>query len=377
MARRGIESSDKMNISIKTSIERENYNALDVAKFVSAILIITIHVLPFGNKYTIDTGTWQGYANYFIKQYLARIAVPFFFICSGFFLYKKTIYEDFSFEPTKKYALRLFKLYLIWSAIYLPINISEYIGKAVGLKAAIIDYLGDFIFAGSYFHLWYLPATIFAVLLISCLLYRKISVKKILIFAAIFYLIGLLEQSYFGLIRPLKNITPGLFSFSEEVLKIIRSTRNGLFDGFIFVGIGMLFAYYEIRISRKKAFLGFALSMIFLFLEVCILTHFEMIRKYDMYFFLIPCAFFLFAWLSKVKLLDKVLYKTLRKMSSLVFYGHLIFRFILKKIFKAFSIDYAQNASLFLFTVAFSMLGSLVIIKLSEKKYFRWLKILY
>lgn len=54
-----------------------NYNAIDIAKFVMALLVVAIHTHPeneIENKLILD-----------IINCIYSIAVPFFFVASGFF----------------------------------------------------------------------------------------------------------------------------------------------------------------------------------------------------------------------------------------------------------------------------------------------------
>lgn len=52
-----------------------SYNAIDLAKFLCAILVVTIHVAPFG---LAQAGGLFAKLNYVTQDYIARIAVPFF-----------------------------------------------------------------------------------------------------------------------------------------------------------------------------------------------------------------------------------------------------------------------------------------------------------
>lgn len=94
-----------------TKYNKQNYNAIDLTKFICSILVVAIHIKPFGDNVDFH------FLNYGIQNYLARIAVPFFFVTSGFLLYRKTSFETFSMERPLKYALKLFRLYVIWSLI--------------------------------------------------------------------------------------------------------------------------------------------------------------------------------------------------------------------------------------------------------------------
>ncbi len=186
--------------------DRKNYNGIDLAKFICSILVVMIHVPPFGSS----TGYIVKLLNYGVQQWFARIAVPIFFACSGFFLYKKSTLLDFRVEPSKKYILHLLKLYIIWSLIYFPLRYRAFFKDSKGVLHAVLVYCRDCVFTGSYNQLWYFPALIFAVILTSYLLSKKTDYKRILLLSIIAYLVGLLAQSWFGVIRPLQEITPSV-----------------------------------------------------------------------------------------------------------------------------------------------------------------------
>lgn len=139
----------------------QEYNAIDLAKFICAILVVSVHVAPFG---LTDNETLQ-LLNYGIQQWLASIAVPFFFISSGFLLYRKSSLNNFSLDRTKLYVVNLIKLYVIWTIIYFPFRIKSILKDERGIIYGVLTYCRDIIFAGSYVQLWYFPALIFLLLL--------------------------------------------------------------------------------------------------------------------------------------------------------------------------------------------------------------------
>lgn len=112
---------------------------------------MSVHVAPFG---LTDNETLQ-LLNYGIQQWLARIAVPFFFISSGFLLYRKSSLNNFSLDRTKLYVVKLIKLYVIWTIIYFPFRIKSILKDERGIIYGVLTYYRDIIFAGSYVQLWY------------------------------------------------------------------------------------------------------------------------------------------------------------------------------------------------------------------------------
>ena len=352
--------------------QNKQNNAIDLAKFICAVFVVAIHVAPFG---TADGTTVIGYLNFFIQDYLARIAVPFFFITSGYFLFRKTDKSNFDIKPAKQYVFKLIKLYLIWSLIYLPVRLGSVFTDKKGIIHGIITYFKDFIFSTSYSHLWYLNALIFATVLISLLLYKRVKPAYIIAGGVIFYFIGLFGQSWFGFLEPLRGTF--IWDILKSVQSLITTTRDGLFDGLVFVGIGMIFAFYEIKLSKKQALSGLAISLILLFIESFGLQFFGYSRSHDTYLFLVPTAFFLFAAVRNIQLPDNREYKKMRTLSSLIYFIHPWIKIILGAItyviFKKQAIFFIS----FALTFAIAFFLSSAVMKLSEKPKGKWLKNLY
>ena len=352
-----------------------NYNAIDLAKFICAILVITIHVKPFGVP--LYEGSIIDYLNFGVQKYLARIAVPFFFFSSGFLLFKKTSLYGFDMERSLNYAKHIFRLYIIWTILYLPIVLYGFFKNSKGIIHSLLVYIRNFIFNGSYELLWFLPALIFAVIVISLLLYKRIEPKYIVIVAACFYFIGLFGQSWFGFIAPLKEIAPQIWSFLIFTKKVIVTTRNGLFFGFIFVAMGMHLAFYSFSIDRTQAFIGFVLSMVALFFEVVVLKYFKFTRAYDLYLFLIPSTFFLFCFVSRLDLPDSPIYKLIRHLSTMIYFSHIWVRNVVSKLLGMINEPLSKSCLVFILTLVITLMLSVAVIKLSEKERFKCLKHLY
>lgn len=363
-----------MESTLKTAAvnaDKQN-NAIDLAKFICAVFVVAIHVPPFGST---DGSTLFSYFNFFIQDYLARIAVPFFFITSGYFLFKKTDLNNFDIKPAKQYVLKLIKLYLIWSLIYFPVRLGSIITDKKGILHGIITYFKDFVFSTSYSHLWYINALIFATVVISLLLYKRVKPVFIIAGGGIFYFLGLFGQSWFGFLEPLRG------TFIWDILKgiqgIITTTRDGLFDGLIFVGIGMLFAYYEIRLSKKQALTGLGISLMLLFAESFGLQYLGFSRSHDTYLFLIPTAFFLFAVIRNIQLPDNKNYKKMRTLSSLIYFIHPWIKIILGAVTYVIFKKQAIFLISFVLTFVIALFLSSAVIKFSEKPKGKWIKNLY
>ena len=350
----------------------KTFPGIDLVKFLCAILVISIHVPPIGEN--VFPSAWV--INYGIQQYIARIAVPFFFACTGFLVFRRTTPEHFSFAVGFSHVRKTCRLYLSWTALYLPLIIRNILHCEGSIRYGISLFVRDFIFTGSYFHLWYLPAAAFSVLLISGLLYKKVKLSLIIGSAFVLYCIGLLSQSWHGLVwnyRAWPLIPLAVDALSQTMV----TARNGLFDAYLFVGLGMLVAYRPVRLSASKAAAGFVCSMALLFAEVAVLTKAGWIREHDMYLFLIPASYFLLLFASRVRFKQRRLYPFLRKTSSLIFFTHVGIDQLVCIAYEDAGADVSASVFRFVIVFAASLLLSLLVVYMSERPRFKRLKKLY
>lgn len=296
---------------------KKQYAAVDILKFTCALLVVTIHTAPFMDiSPDID---------FFIVQILGRLAVPFFFIISGYFAFlhidfTKPWKDEQNLAYIKKYLWRIIKLYLLWSLLYFPLTIHD--GLQGGLTITyFIRYIRDFFLNGSYYHLWYLPGLIFASAFIYYLL-LKFGKKKTLFTVIILYIIGSAFNIY--------SVAFSDNSFIALYSSLFLTTRNGLFFGSIFVFLGAVLANYDDYMDKKTCLMAGSISFFAMIAEVYILKNFGFMHSLaSMYIFLVPTIFFFFQYLMQLDIPYKPFYKVLRNMSLLIYVSHIIFIVIL------------------------------------------------
>lgn len=285
--------------------KRVSYPALDRMKYAGAIMVILIHC---------DTLIPQSEINFFIKNIICRIAVPFFFVSSAFFIRKGMQTRP---KYLKEYFLRLIKSYAIWSMIFLPMGL-DWIHQNQEVPTELLPaalFVG-FLHIGTYYHLWYIPAFILSVFFIVNLL-KRFSYQNIFVLSLVLYLFGSLE-TYYGF------LPSGWFKdFFDLFIKLSFTTRNGLFFGMIFTLIGFFIYDYRKKLSRmEKHSASFLLLFGSLFvLEGLFLYH---ISRLDMNFLLllVPLSFFLFLWLLSKDLTETPYLKKLRGLSHYYYFIH-------------------------------------------------------
>lgn len=294
------------------SAARCGYPALDSFRLAAAVLVVMIHTSPLAD--ISETG------NFILTRILARTAVPFFFMASGFFLFKDGTNRD----KLKKFLKSTAVIYLLSILLYLPANIySGYFSS----DHLLPNILKDLVFDGTFYHLWYLPAAL-AGGCISWLLIDKLGGRRAAIAALALYALGLLGDSYYGLTQQVSALN----CIYAHMFELLDYTRNGLFFAPIFFILGALAR--NIRPARLKSALLFAGFLALTIIEGLILRRAQYPKHDSMYIMLVPCVFFLFLFLASFK--GKRL-KLARDMSLFIYILHPLAIIVLRGAAKLFN----------------------------------------
>lgn len=248
---------------------KKEYTLINVLKFFCAILVIAIHSI-YGKTNS----------EYFLKT-TARIAVPIFFIISGYFIYNKV--EKREFKRLNKYALHIFKLYIIWSIVYLIFAYDEFFVYD-NITKNLLYITKNFLFIGTYYHLWYL-ISYFVAIYIVYFMYNKLGIKFSLIISLILYLGSLLADSYYGLLPPCK-----LMAMVDIYIYLFGEMGNSFIWILIFIFLGMAIKKYNL--NTKMIHYKMILTIVFcLFItENYILRYIGISRDNNMSIFLLLLA---------------------------------------------------------------------------------------
>ena len=117
--------------------------ALDLFRLAAVVLVVANHTSPLVSVSPL----WD----FWFTRVLARVAVPFFLMVSGYFLAK---------DQWRRTGVFLKKTCLLYGAavlLYLPLNwYNGGYGPAEWVKKLLLD--------GTFYHLWYFPGVILGVL---------------------------------------------------------------------------------------------------------------------------------------------------------------------------------------------------------------------
>lgn len=326
----------------------KEYAAIDIARYVSALLVVAIHVFPF-----VDIS--ETFNTYFMAD-VCRLAVPFFFVVSAFFFFRKWGEDESDNEAhLKKYLWRLGKIYLIWTVIYLPYTIWNY--ASVGFSFfGLLGWIRDFFLNGSYYHLWFLPAMMLGMVIVTTLFSKK-GLAFTLKTAGILYLIGYVIN-VFGPIwasLPFISVVYGFFT------KTLVTARDGIFFAPMYLALGLLLAKTR-RVNIKGCAVAFAVSEILLCVETAIYGHFGLLKDLtSMFLMLVPATFFLVDMLLVVKMPYKPVYKQLRQDSLLIYTSHILFARLLLMLLPN------SHLAVYFFTLAASQAFATLVVRNEER----------
>ena len=295
----------------------ESLENIDVLKFLLAILIILRHC---GQSLFVEESLF----NTVVTNTISPVAVPTFFLISGYLLWRKPVTR----ERLKKQLWRILRLYLVWTVIFLPLTLMlSYKQGKLNLQF-LIKYLQQFLFSGSYYHLWYLPSLIVAIVIVYKL--KKIKNRKIAwMFAVFLFLLGALTNTYYQLI-------PGAQPIIDAYKMVFITTRNGLFFGTVFVLIG---AELSEKYARGKETILLIIAIIFMTVEGFVLNQLMNLIIVNIMISSLILAPALFMWfLHRDSLCKTQTGGCFRKMSTIMYCIHPLIIFAVERFTKGHSL---------------------------------------
>lgn len=288
-------------MEIKTK-QSYNYKFLNVIKFIAAILVVMIHSMALKS---VSEDLWI-----VSSLGLCRIAVPFFFIISGYFFYNLNSIEE-RINKIKKYTVFYFKALIIESVLLIPFILM------VIKNAGIVIFLKNLIFIGVTGSLWYISSMVIGLLFILPFL-KKNNLKLLAGFSIIFFLFGLTGDSYYGFFKD---------SFLNNAILTYKSIFVMMQVGFTasvpFLTLGIFINKFKLVEKVKKPLVYLILALVLLIIETFILTKNNIAIDNNLYIALLIAApmLFIFALKSKIKVKDESS-QLMRKLSVLIYILH-------------------------------------------------------
>ena len=336
--------------------QRKNLDSADVLKFILSILIVATH-----------TSLLDGYITP-----VARLAVPAFFMISGYFFFSR-INTCSSRAEQKLYLKKSIRhnllLYLFWFVVLIPLTLYVRGYHTMGVLGGLWHLVRDFCFGSTFQSSWYITALITGFTIVLFLSYR-LPQSALVIIGVICYIPSLLSSNYEFLISSSETLTALSDSLSQVFLLPCRNFSVGI----LYIAIGKYLAEKSYEGKTKRYTITFLLAFSALIAEYLLLRHSGVkIEDSDCYIALPFAAYYL----CKVFLTLDISCKfsqILRKISTVSYCAHMAVFMVVGKMFKIFSIPDWRNVLVFTLTLLLTWAVGLIIFKLEKIRIFSFLK---
>ena len=215
-------------------------NSIDIIKVVCCILIVGSHCRPLLRNEV---------AYYYYREWFFRFCVPFFFISSGYFFSKMNV------SKKRSYIKRIFLLYAISNVIYFPLVTID------TPKSTVYN------LAFGFYHLWYLIALAFGLILVF---FADKFLQERKYWLILMLVPGILLDEYYKLFDIV------ILNKMVSAVRYIGGARNAVFFAMPLLLIGDLIASREnqlLRLRKHTLVIAFLLFYALGFAEATVLLN--------------------------------------------------------------------------------------------------------
>ncbi len=291
----------------------KKYDIFDLVKFLASLAIIAIHSNVF-----IDISPKL---NYYICGGLFRLAVPLFFLITAFFYFN----NELSVINLKKYCFRLIKLYICWFIITFPITFYDrFIIGCESKNIKVFLFVRSIFFSSTFGGSWFLASCIFCALFFYFVEKIKNNLRNIIIIivSVLSYLWCVVTSAYGEWLNGW-IVTKNIYLMYEL---IFCKPYTSILVGVPYFAIIRYLVYKQVKFN-SLVLLG--VSFILFIMELFFVSKMKLIHTTDCYFMLMPCALLIFLAIIKIRIHINVS-KMLRIMSTLIYFSHFIWLFMLE-----------------------------------------------
>ena len=330
---------------------RRAFDSIDIAKFLGSVLIFAMHGTAL-RDYRIAQSA---------LEIMARWGVPFFFISSAYFLFRKSVGGNIERKNLLHYLFRIGMLYLYWMIFNLPsIYIRLLYQKDLTDISTWLIFFKHSILSETFTGSWYLTSCIFS----ACIVYwlsKRFQTKAILIITLPLYLICALTSVYRGVLPKQVASILAFFCFPLNI-----------FNGCFYFALGKYIFENESQIkkclTKSRALMLFFVFYLVYVIEIFVAKHFNIFAYTDVAFssVALSCVLFLFCLQSKIKINNSIV---LRKLSIIIYccQGNvLIFNHLCKRMLGGHSLI------AFMMSCVVVTIISIIVFFAQEKSQWKW-----
>ena len=322
----------------------KNYTLIDYAKLFFAVCIVVIHTDVF---LSTRLSSWM------ILHGISRLAVPFFFITSGFFFGKKLLKSKNIKQDLVKYCKRLFVPFCFW-LILDYYHLYSIVNGTGNLFLKTIQYL---IFCPSGARS-YVLALLVSVPIVT-FFYKKDKLKLLWFISIFLYFFALLCNSYYFLIdsTPFKIVI-------DKYMEIAITGRNGIFFALFFVTSGVIISKYENKINFKINNILLPIFYLIFIVEILLIKGSSYLDDHSLFIsflFLIPSLL-----IFTLQFISKKDTTKIRNYSTGIYFSHRFILICLTLILLLFNIT-LSNIIIFFIVIVIDVLLLTVLYKIDNR----------
>lgn len=324
----------------------KTYKTIDVMKLFFANCIVILH------SYAYEV--LPGILSFAFEKAVLRLAVPFFFVVSGFFLGKKIKRKESVDTIIKVYVNRLLVPLLFWGGLNTLLEIHKLINESYSANEIVRQILKHIIFY-PYGAMWYVYASVIGIVLLRPFL-KSDKLNIAMIIGTCLYLFALLCNNYYFVAESV-----GISSFIDNYMEIFVSARNGLFVGFFMLALGIKTADLE-KLGGYTSLIIAVISYLMYLIEIIVIHNYTSIDDgalYITHIIFIP-SFVLFISKIKLGIVSTKFSKNCRNLSTGIYFQHRMWLAILSN----FGFAIMKNSIVLAFT---AIVVSIVVCRLVYK----------
>lgn len=252
------------------NMTKKQYSTIDITRFFFAICIVALHSYAFVN---IPKPIF-----FCIHKGVFRLAVPYFFVVSGFLFMRGCFSDgkDFNKHVHKrmvKYCKRVLIPFLFFASINTIQKIISITLDGQFTTDSLVAVIKHVLFL-PYGPVWFLSACAVGMALLSYFIKHNL-INMAIVTGGGLYVFALLCNNYYFLIQE-STIKP----IVDTYLEIFLSPRNGIFTGFFFLAIGVKCSMLLNKWNNRRLFYVLVFSYI-LYLIECVVIQVVGIPKDD------------------------------------------------------------------------------------------------
>lgn len=287
--------------SVNLGTENTSFDLVDLFKLLASLLIFVMHFNALEDFGEIN----------FLLEFISAWAVPFFFVCSGFFLFDKGKNGNINREMLIRYVKRIALLYGTWFIVNLPyVFYKRLYEKGFFLISTWLDFLRNALLSSTFIGSWFLTSSIFSAWFVY-MLSKRLKTKSVIAICSVLYSICIMSSMYEGLIP-------------SEIINVISFLcfPHTLVNGCLYFALGKYISEKKGKLMERFSRLVCCGCMLFSYclfgLEVDYSKSLGIYQSTAANIAMIPFAFFLliFCLQSNIKITNA---KLCRRLSTIIY----------------------------------------------------------